>query len=96
MESKHEYTQGEKRMIVHSFDYFKGLKDQKIFKGMMTRKLVADCLVVAAQLTISLLKVPSNAGMLKTNRKQGYLDHCDGNFNDKMFEKWFERLRIKL
>ncbi|KAG6952305.1 hypothetical protein JG688_00013342 [Phytophthora aleatoria] len=44
MESKHEYTQGEKRMIVHSFDYFKGLKDQKIFKGMSTRKLVADCL----------------------------------------------------
>ncbi|KAF1786879.1 hypothetical protein GQ600_405 [Phytophthora cactorum] len=44
MESKHEYTQGEKRMIVHSLDYFKALKDQKIFKGMSTRKLVADCL----------------------------------------------------
>ncbi|OWY92114.1 hypothetical protein PHMEG_00039016 [Phytophthora megakarya] len=44
MATKHEYSSGEKKMIVNCYEYFKTLKALKLFKGTRTRQQVADCL----------------------------------------------------
>ncbi|POM66589.1 Hypothetical protein PHPALM_17527 [Phytophthora palmivora] len=48
MAEKHEYTPGEKRMIVSCYEYFQKMKAQKVFQGTRTRELVAECLNCAS------------------------------------------------